>query len=178
MAGSNSNEDEEKEEERAKRKSIRGVIPGQVWEYRVQELRGKARYYSRGSRATVVKSDKLVDSSLYGALEEAFKTLQDDQAGSPPPPQQLQHGARPVWSTRPCTHSSTVEAYLSGKGSVIPSDEVTWDPYWSSTYCEPVGAPGPRGTGQVPVARNQLRHRSEEGRTRRSTRRACNFCEH
>lgn len=97
--------------------------------------RGKARYYGRGSRAWSRFSmrvpqessrTKLVDSSLYDALEEAFKTLQNDQAGSPPAPQQQQHGARRVWSTRPCTHLFTVEAYLSGKGSVISSNEVTW----------------------------------------------------
>lgn len=121
----------------------------------VQELRSKARYYEKSSLipvldacASVVKSDKLVDSSLHDALEKAFKKLQDDQAGSPdwhpdsndmvqdlvhPSLYPLVYGQSKVLREELVGVEDAIKSW-SGKGSVIPSNEATGDLSWSATY--------------------------------------------
>lgn len=98
--------------------------------------------------ASVVKSDKLVDSSLHDALEEAFKKLQDNQAGSPdwhpntndmvqdlvhPSLYPLVYGRSKVLREEIVGVEDAIKSW-SGKGSVIPSNEATGNPSWSATY--------------------------------------------
>ncbi|TVY78455.1 hypothetical protein LSUE1_G006514 [Lachnellula suecica] len=71
-------------------KPLQGIVSNQTFDYCVQELQNKARYYKKSGLiptldacAAVVKSDKLVSPNLQSELRKAFDELKADQKVSP-----------------------------------------------------------------------------------------------
>ncbi|KAI0973396.1 hypothetical protein F4678DRAFT_426585 [Xylaria arbuscula] len=68
----------------------RGIMSEKAFDYCIDELRAKARYFAHtgivptlDAVATVAKSDNLIQPVLASALRKAFRRLKKDQAGSP-----------------------------------------------------------------------------------------------
>ncbi|TVY35684.1 hypothetical protein LOCC1_G007805 [Lachnellula occidentalis] len=71
-------------------KQLKGIMSKETFDYCVQELQSKARYYEKtgliptlDACASVVKSDELVSSKLQADLRTAFDKLKADQEASP-----------------------------------------------------------------------------------------------
>ncbi|KAI1423131.1 hypothetical protein F5Y12DRAFT_716640 [Xylaria sp. FL1777] len=73
------------------RHTTKGIMTEKMFDYCIQELRGKAQHFAKTGIvptldpgvAAVAKSDSLVEPALMNALRKAFDRLKEDQAGSP-----------------------------------------------------------------------------------------------
>ncbi|KAH8891423.1 hypothetical protein GQ53DRAFT_746540 [Thozetella sp. PMI_491] len=124
---------------------IRGIMCEEAFEYIVQELRNKARYYEKtglvptlDATAAVVKADSIVPVDLTQALLEAFETLRADQGSTPdwhpgsndmvqdlvhPSMYPLIYGISRVLRQERVGIADAIDSW-SGKGDVIPSPDL------------------------------------------------------
>ncbi|TVY87033.1 hypothetical protein LAWI1_G007198 [Lachnellula willkommii] len=134
---------------------LSGIMSTEAFDYCVQELQSKARYYEKtrliptlDACASVVKSDELVSSELQAELRNAFDKLQADQKASPDwhpnSNDMVQDLLHP--SMYPLVYGRT----KAGKGEVIEKDDEKPNPdsrynygiggsmlppsFWSDTY--------------------------------------------
>lgn len=124
------------------------LIPTQQYQC-ILELRSKAKYYEKSGLiptldacASVVKSDKLVSSSLHSALCSAFETLKRDQAAAPdwhpgsndmvqdlvhPSMYPLVYARSRVFQDEVVDVDDAIEKW-AGKGTIIPKGDSALDP--------------------------------------------------
>ncbi|KAG9235734.1 hypothetical protein BJ875DRAFT_458275 [Amylocarpus encephaloides] len=123
---------------------LQGIMSNEAFDYCVQELRNKARYYEKSGLiptidacASVVKSDKFVSSKLLTELRNAFDKLKADQRDSPdwhpksdkmvqdlihPSMYPLVYGRSRVFNEEVVGVSDAIDKW-AGKGEVIAKDD-------------------------------------------------------
>ncbi|KAG0650489.1 hypothetical protein D0Z07_3367, partial [Hyphodiscus hymeniophilus] len=123
--------------------ALKGIMSKEAFDYCVQELRNKAKYYEDSGLiptldacASVVKSDKQVSSELQAELRLAFVTLKADQEAAPdwhpnssdmvqdllhPSMYPLIYGRSRVFEAEVVGVDDAIETW-AGKGEVIEKD--------------------------------------------------------
>ncbi|KAI0467944.1 hypothetical protein F4859DRAFT_492174 [Xylaria cf. heliscus] len=146
----------------ADRGPLKGVMTDKTFDYCIQELQGKARYYADtgiiptlDATATIAKSDSLIPPTLKNALRKAFERLKNDKQGSPdwhpgtdkkvlnlvhPSMYPLVFGSTRVFRDEVVGVADAV-AKWAGKGTVIDDRDASKDyrivpplKFWSENY--------------------------------------------